>query len=119
MYIRRAVEKVHLDHIIAENKSTFVALSERILVVLFGAVFCGLIARSIGIIGIYALDQSLDETFPLIELFGIATGVVIGSTSDIENYFATIFEITYYTVIGVVTCGIGVALGWILMYFFG
>ncbi|MCB0169415.1 MAG: hypothetical protein KDJ97_02590 [Anaerolineae bacterium] len=86
-------------------------------IMLNSAIFA-LLGKVISVIGIYTLGSDFIEIFEPLTYIGLTTGFVIGIICDLDEFYKDVIKFTYYGIIGIISVGLGVLLGWSVMYFF-
>ena len=76
-----------------------------------------LLGKAIGLAGIYLLGDGFAEIFEPLEYIGLTTGFVIGLICNLDDFYTQVFKISYYVTIGAINLGLGILLGWAIMYF--
>lgn len=85
--------------------------------IILSVVVFALLGKAISLAGIYILGEGFAEIFEPLEYIGLTTGFVIGLIYDLDIFYTQVFKITYYITIGAINIGIGILLGWAVMYF--
>lgn len=85
-------------------------------IMLNSAIFA-LLGKVISVIGIYTLGSDFIEIFEPLTYIGLTTGFVIGIICDLDEFYKDVIKFTYYGIIGIISVGLGVLLGWSVMYF--
>ncbi|MCB0209011.1 MAG: hypothetical protein KDJ52_06770 [Anaerolineae bacterium] len=111
--ILRIIDKTKLE-IIDQDIIPLEATVKRALAVSLATITFWLLGKVIGFIGMTTLGNAFYDIFAPLEFIGLTVGFLIGIESDIEDFFASVTKIAYYTTIVLVTCSIGILLGWMI-----
>ena len=63
------------------------------------------------------LGSGFVEIFEPLSYIGLTTGIVVGLICDLDEFYAKVIKFTYYGVIGTISVGLGILVGWSIMYF--
>lgn len=106
------VDRTRLEFSLRQDEVTVDAVVKKSLAVLLAAVAFWFVGKLIGGIGIYALGSGFSDIFEPLEFVGLTVGVVIGIGSNVDNLLSTAGTVFYYSTLSLLTCGIGILLGW-------
>lgn len=85
--------------------------------IILSTVVFALLGKVISLAGMYILGDGFAEIFEPLAYIGLTTGFVIGLIYDLDEFYTQVFKITYYVTIGAINVGLGILLGWAIMYF--
>ncbi|MCB0194005.1 MAG: hypothetical protein KDJ65_18790 [Anaerolineae bacterium] len=109
--ILRIIDRTNQEIFVSHNPVPFELTLKRVLAVLSATTAFWLLGKVIGFAGIATLGNDFYDIFAPLEFIGLTIGFLIGMESDIEDFFAAVSKIVYYTAIVLTTCSIGILLG--------